>query len=466
MSQQKSLQRELYRWIIISALILVVLSSAIAGILAFKQAKELQDNTLKEISFLVNNGQLNFSDIDDGFDGSFEKDDDDYEEGYRKDRRKKNKRRFKKYDDDDDEETSIIIHEIGRGKRLPGIPPHIKDGLQTIDLKHDEWRVLTITQSDGRRRFSIAQPTELRDQIALSSAISTLIPILFLVTILLVAIHLILRRQFRSLNLLAKSIDQQDGTQLKKLSEKNIPLEIIPFIGSINSLISRVQQVMQKQQRFIADAAHELRTPITALSLQAENLKESKSASDREARELQLQSGFDRLGKLVAQLLDLARLQSSADVENKTVSFNEVVKHAIADLYPLAEAADIDFGMLRHDNDLNITDQNGRLGQLVNNAIGNAIHYTPAQGKVDVSLFKENGKAVLLVEDTGIGIPEDELQKVMEPFHRVLESGKPGNGLGLAICHEIAERLNGEISLSNRKDGGLRFRYEQQLTNK
>lgn len=451
MIRQKSLQRELYRWIIISALILVVLSSAIAGILAFKQAKELQDSTLKEISLLVRNGQLDFSNYND-----FEDDHD------RKDRRKKNRKRFKKHDDDDDE-TSIIIHEIGRGKHLPGISPNIRDGLQTIRLKGEEWRVLTITQFDNNRRFSITQPTELRDQIAVSSAISALLPILFLVTIMLIAINIIIRRQFKSLNLLAKNIDQQDGTQLKRLSEKNIPLEIIPFIGSINSLISRVQQVMRKQQRFIADAAHELRTPITALSLQSENLKESKSASDRESREQQLQSGFDRLGKLVAQLLDLARLQSSVDVKNQTISFNDVVKNTIADLYPLAEASELDLGMLRQDNDILVTDQSGRLGQLVNNAIGNAINYTPANGKVDISLFKENGKAVFLVEDNGIGIPEDELQQVMEPFHRVLESGKPGNGLGLAICHEIAERLNGEISLSNRKGGGLCFRYEQKL---
>lgn len=448
MIQQKSLQRELYRWIIISALILVVLASAISGILAFKQARELQDNTLKEISQLVKNGQLNFSEFNDA----------------RNQRREKSKkRRFKKYKDDDDEETTIIIHEIGKSQLLPGLSDDIEDGLQTIRLNGDGWRVLTITQADNHRRFSIAQPTELRNEIAFSSAMSALLPILFLVSIMLIAINIILRRQFKSLRLLSMTIDQQDGTQLKALSDKNIPLEVVPFVDSINSLISRVKQVMQKQQRFIADAAHELRTPITALSLQAENLKQANNESERETRRQNLQQGFDRLGKLVSQLLDLARLQSSADVESQNISFNDIVKNTIADLYPLAESAEIDLGMLKYEENINVTDQNGRLGQLIQNAIDNAIHYTPKNGKVDISLFKEGNKAVFLVEDTGIGIPEEDLDQVMEPFYRVLESGKPGNGLGLAISHEIAERLNGEISLSNREDGGLSFRYEQGL---
>ncbi len=454
MTKQKSLQRELYRWIIISSLILVILGGAIAGVLAFQQAKELQDNTLREISLLVRNGQLNFSE--------FNEDDDD---------KHKNKISEKIHDlneyyrdkHDIEDEATIIIHELGKSKNLKGISPNIRDGLKTITLDHDKWRVLAMTQRVSQRRFIIAQPTELRNNIAWSSSISTFLPILLLVTIMLLVIHIIIRRQFKSLNLLAKSIDQQDGTQLKELSEKNIPLEITPFVESINALISRVRQVMQKQQRFIADAAHELRTPITALSLQTENLKQANSESERDNRQHQLEQGFDRLGNLVAQLLNLARLQSSADLEAKTVSFNEVVKGAIADLHPLAESVEIDLGMLRQEDAIKVKDQNGRLGQLIHNAIGNAIHYTPATGKVDISLFKQGNKAVFLVEDTGIGIPEDELQQVMQPFYRVLESGKPGNGLGLAISHEIAERLNGEISLYNRDCGGLCFHYEQSL---
>ncbi len=474
MKRQISLQHELYRWIIISALILVILGGTTAGILAFQQAKELQDNNLKEISLLVRNGQLDLSEFKDGNrnndDDNHDDDDNDDDNNVSEKFHDLNEeyRDRRNYQENEKEEATIFIHELGKRKSLKGISPNIRDGLTTITLDHDKWRVLAMTQPSSKRRFIIAQPTELRNKIAWGSSISTFIPILILVTIMLLVIHIIIRRQFNSLNVLAKSIDKQDGTQLKELSKNNIPLEIIPFVASINSLISRVRQVIEKQQRFIADAAHELRTPITALSLQAENIKQANSESERNNRQQQLEQGFDRLGNLVAQLLNLARLQSNtdnvdADVEAQTVSFNEVVKGAIADLYPLAESAEIDLGMLRQEDAIKVKDQNGRLGQLIHNAIGNAIHYTPATGKVDISLFKQGNMAVLLVEDTGIGIPEDELQQVMQPFYRVLESGKPGNGLGLAISHEIAERLNGKIHLSNREGGGLCFRYEQAL---
>ncbi|KAG1694663.1 Sensor protein QseC [Nymphon striatum] len=249
--------------------------------------------------------------------------------------------------------------------------------------------------------------------------------------------------------------------KLNKLTEDKIPQEITPFIRSINALMERVQNVLEKQQRFIADAAHELRTPITALSLQAENLKKAKDENDRDAREEKLKLGFVRLGKLVSQLLDLARLQSGKEGEFQTVSFNQVVQEVIASNYPLAEADNIDLGMLRQENGIYVKDQNGRLSQLVQNAIGNAIHYTPKNGKIDVSLFIQGQKAVLLVEDSGNGIPEAELEQVMEPFYRVLEGNQTGNGLGLAISQEIAERLDGKIQLSNREEGGLCFRYEQ-----
>ena len=111
--------------------------------------------------------------------------------------------------------------------------------------------------------------------------------------------------------------------------------------------------------------------------------------------------------------------------------------------------------------EIKLYDKQGRLAQLVYNAINNAIHYTPSGGRVDISFFSEKNKAVLLVEDNGIGIPEDELERVMQPFHRVLQSSEPGNGLGLAISHEIAQQLNGKIQLINRQSGGLCFRYEQ-----
>ena len=427
MIKQKSLQRELTRWIILTALAFVMVGGIIAGGVAFNQARELQDTTLFEIAALVSAGRLNYSatlhhDI---------------------------------------EKQTIIINEFGKKQHVPIIPSSSKDGLHTMRLDDSNWRVLIITQPSTHRRFSIAQQTEQRNNIAMSSSISVFLPIVLLVGMMLLIIRMIISRQFRSLGKLTKVLDRQDGTQLEKLPENSIPIEIAPFVHSINALLSRVRLAMQKQHRFIADAAHELRTPLTALSLQVENLSQAKESNKREESLKQLQKGLERLRRLVAQLLDLARLQSDDEHAIQNVSFNQIVQDAIAGLYPMAEASDIDLGMVRHSENISINDQQGRLSQLVYNAIDNAIHYTPPGGKVDVSLYLEKDKAVFLVEDNGIGIPEIEMEQVMQPFYRVNESSKPGNGLGLAISHEIAQLLDGEIHLENRKSGGLCFRYMQ-----
>ena len=143
---------------------------------------------------------------------------------------------------------------------------------------------------------------------------------------------------------------------------------------------------------------------------------------------------------------------------------------AIESLFPLAEQAEIDLGIIKQDDNLVVYDQQDRLGQLVFNAIDNAIHYSPQGSRIDITLAKEidNGTESLLfcIDDNGIGIPKDELKRVMQPFYRVQESHQPGNGLGLAISQEIAQILAGTIELSNRAEGGLRFCYRQPLVKK
>ena len=454
----KSLQFDLYLWIIASTIIIMLIGGVVAGALAFFQARELQDNTLTEISLLLKNGTLNppeqlstLQTILDNIENLA------------------NEENNKVSDDDFEEDTSIIFFEIKApfASKQEQVLSKKKSGLQTINLKGEQWRALFVTQPQSGRKFLIAQPTELRDEIAVSSAISTLYPLLIFVACLMVLVHFVLRRQFKPIKALTKNLDQQESDQLAVLSENKVPKEILPFIRSINALMQRVQTAMEKQQRFIADAAHELRTPIAALSLQTENVKNAASEQERHERLAALQQGFLRLGNLVSQLLDLARLQAdseTSEIKTASVSLNEAVKDVIQDLYPLAEKGHVDIGVTRQDENIMVNDSNGLLSQLIQNAIANAIHYTPAGGEVNISIIKENNCAVLLVEDTGCGIPEKDLEKVMQPFYRVQANIKDGNGLGLTISQEIADKLGGRILLANRKSGGLVYRYEQKLS--
>lgn len=429
MSQPKSIQSELNRWIILTALFFVLIGGGLAGVAAFYQARELQDHTLSEIATLVSSGKL------------------------------KNSAMIHH----EIEEQTVIINELGGKQHVPIIPLTIKDGLHTMNLDGNNWRVYITTEASSHRRFSIAQQTELRNKIALTSSITVLLPLVLLVVIMLIIIRFIIGKQFESIRKLAKVVDQQDGTCPTEVYDSNIPIEVRPFVKSINALLMRIGQSIQKQHRFISDASHELRTPITALSLQVENLRKASSQKDTESRQQQLIQGIQRLTELVSQLLDLARLQSDRDALKEEVSFNMILQKAIEGLYPLAEAKNIDIGVLLIDKKINVMDIKGSLGQLVYNAISNAINYTPEGGKVDISLYSKNNKVAFKVEDTGIGIPEKELKLVKEPFYRVQESGQSGSGLGLAISYEIAQQLDGKIQLSNRKTGGLCFYYEQDL---
>ncbi|HIQ15012.1 MAG TPA: sensor histidine kinase [Leucothrix sp.] len=429
MTKTYSLKRELNRWIISTALVFVLVAGALSGWIVFKQAREQQDQTLLEIGMLIKSGKL--------------------------------KESISLHHDIN--ENTVIINELGEIQHIPIVPVKTTDGFHTMMLDGSQWRVLITTQSDSQRRFSIAQQTKQRDAIARSSSLSVLFPIIVLVGLMLLMINYIIKRQFRSLAKLTKELEQQEANKLFKLDAKNVPEEISPFVNSINSLLSRVSKTVQKQQRFIADAAHELRTPIAALSLQVDNLNKQLDHVERDERQKDLHKGLSRLRILVNQLLNLARLQSEDNTTNTKIIFNPLVHQAIESLFPLLEKSDIDLGIIKQDENLKVYDQQDRLSQLVYNSIDNAIRYSPKGGKIDISLYQDQDDLVYLVEDQGIGIPEEQLKQVMQPFYRVQECEQLGNGLGLAISQEIAQLLDGHIELSNRKNGGLRFSYRQKL---
>jgi signal transduction histidine kinase len=428
MIKQKSLKRELNRWIIITALFFVLLGTGISGMVAYNQARELQDNTLLEIASLIKAGKLNESTMI----------------------------------HHDIAKDTIIINELGPKQHVPIMPLNSNDGFHTMLLNDQRWRMLVISRSKTNRRYSISQQTKIRDEIALKNSLAVLIPLLLLIGIMLIIIHFVINRQFKQLSNLATIIDQQDSMNPQVLTHEEVPIEITPFINSINGLLIRIRSTLNKQQRFIADAAHELRTPITALSLQVENISPSSDKNTQETHQ-QLQQGVRRIGTLVSQLLDLARLQNNNQNEKQEVSFNNIIKDSISSLYPLAEQKKIDLGVIKQEQDILTMDIQGKLHQLVFNAIDNAINYTPQGGRIDISLYTQNNSVVFLVEDNGIGIPENELEHVTEPFYRVNEAHVTGNGLGLAISNEIAQQLGGEIYIENRKDGGISFKYEQSI---
>jgi signal transduction histidine kinase len=415
----RSLQQDLNRWILSATAVFALLASMVSGWIAFDEAQELQDTHLQQMAALVATRTLTIAPPDDS-----------------------------------DPEDTLILQRLGEPspRSLP-IPPGLPDGLHTLEMQGASWRVFVYGG-----RFAVSQQTEVRNEVAWGNSLHTLLPMLLLAPILMAVVSFAVSRSITPVRALASVVDRRDENRLDALPDQRVPQEILPFITSINRLLTRLRQAITQQQRFVADAAHELRTPVTALSLLAENLANATTVADVQARLIPVQEGLNRMRTLVAQLLDLARLQGEKTAALQPVAFQSVVQAVIADLYPLAEAKAIDLGMLRCEA-LTVLDVGGNLSTLVRNALENAIRYTPMGGMVDVSLFADAGQAVLQVEDNGCGIPAAEWQQVFEPFYRVGNSPEPGNGLGLAISQAIAKRLGGEILLVNRETGGLQFQY-------
>lgn len=330
---------------------------------------------------------------------------------------------------------------------LPRLPQDLRDGLQTIARGAEQWRILVRTRKDGSR-VAVGQPTANRDEIARESALRTIVPLGLLVPGLMLLIGIVVDRSLRPLSKLAARLDAKQSDHLEKLPTDGIPKELLPFVASINRLLDRIGTMFDKQRRFVADAAHELRSPITALSVQAENLEHAGLSEDGRVRLDSLRAGIRRTAHLLEQLLALARYDSDTSMEMPHSEFDHIVKGVVADLLPVAQDRLIDLGFARIET-VSVRGEPVALAMLARNLIDNALRHTPAGGRVDVSLFRQNEAVILRVVDTGPGILDAEIDRIFEPFFRGSRSRGDGTGLGLSIVRRIAERCHGSIRLEN-----------------
>lgn len=338
------------------------------------------------------------------------------------------------------------------------LPADLHDGLQTVFMYHENFRVYVQALESGRR-IALSQETDVRDHIAYRSAWRALIPVLILVPVLLLALQRIIGKLFAPLQTLRRDIDQRRDDQLEPIATTALPAEILPFVEAINRLLARVQGALRSQRRFVADAAHELRTPLAALSLQAERLQQSEMSDTARERLLRLGSGIDRSKALVAQMLALARAQggesagSAGSAESSQRSrfvLKDAVRPVLEDLLPLAQQKEIDLGV-DSPLEVEVCSRPLELGLLLSNLIDNAVRYTPPGGRVGIAVTSnaQAGRVRLEITDTGPGIPAAQRERVFEPFYRIDPGAAPGSGLGLSIVQSIAARLDIDLRLEH-----------------
>ena len=357
--------------------------------------------------------------------------------------------------DDDNEESRVIVQYLADGSKAVGnddaliplpFPTTLADGLSTLNVTGEDFRVLVRTTTGGER-IVVAQETGVRDKEARESAWRSLLPFLILFPVLLLVVGDLVRKLFRPIAALSADIDRRDEQALHPIDEDHLPTEIRPFVVAINRLLARVAQSMENQRRFVADAAHELRSPMTALSLQAERLAATEMPVPARERLLPLSRGIERGRQLIDQLLTLATAQSNADRPQTAVSVHEVYRRVLEDLLPLAERKHIDIGV-ESVEDVQVTLNETDLLILVRNLVDNAIRYTPHGGRIDLSVERVQEAATLQVKDSGPGITAEEQSRVFDPFYRCLGTDEAGSGLGLSIVKAIADRTGTRVRLS------------------
>jgi two-component system OmpR family sensor kinase len=432
-----SLQIRLSIWLSLAILTIALIAGMIAFYSAFNEAHELQDDVLLQVATLFDRHHLPMP-----------------QEG------------GSVTEAQVEVESRVIVQllsaplasSVGNGVNPPlALPQNLRNGMQTVRIGAGTYRVFIRTLGDGVR-LAVAQDTAVRDEIARDSALRTLLPFLVLVPTLLLVVAILVRKIFKPVADLSGEIDRRGEQELHPIPPETLPTEIRPFVAAINRLLGRVEQSMDAQRRFVADAAHELRSPLTALSLQAERLADADMSANAHERLNTLQQGINRSRTVVDQMLSLARAQSSADTPKTTVSVQKVYRRVLEDLMPLAEAKGIDIGVAS-DADALVLANEAELLTLVKNLADNAIRYIPAGGRVNLSVSTTNGATALVVEDSGPGIPEAERERVFDPFYRVLGSDEIGSGLGLSIVQTISARLGAKISLgfaSEQTKSGLR----------
>ncbi len=361
-----------------------------------------------------------------------------------------------------DGDARIQVIFLPEEPRPDWLPVNISSALFTCPSPEGEVRVLIAKDATGRTLI-ITQPTESRDELAWQNAIHSSIPTVLLLPALTLIIWLVVRRQFRPVRELATYMDRQRAGQPLTLPRQDIPAELTPFIHALNRLLERLQNLLVQQRRFVANAAHELRTPLAAFSLQVQNLGNAATKEEMQNRLQILKEGLQRTSKLTEQLLNLARVQSGAAIADP-VDISRLARELIAEYLPLAEAKHINLG-LGEEEHLLISASFENIHLILKNGLENAVKYTENGGIVTIRLARSNNTAVLEVSDNGPGIVAAEKEQVFFSFHRAASSlGSEGSGLGLAIAWEAAAILGGSLSLHDQPTGsGLIYRYVHPL---
>ena len=339
------------------------------------------------------------------------------------------------------------------------LPRQNRQGFATIAAFGEDWRVFQA--SDGHRTVQVGQRMSIRLEMAEAAAIQAGMPILIVIPLAWLVIGWSLGQLLGRIAKLAQIIGRRGVESREHIPLEGVPTEILPLVSAMNALTDRLQHALEQQKRFVADAAHELRTPLAALHLQIDNLR-ARTGNSEVGLVDELGGGIHRASALVEQLLRLARSDEAAPHASPHIlDLTGLVTQCVADFVPIAAARHVDLGMGATEPVM-LSGRPDDLRLLFGNLIDNAIRYTPADGTVDVSVRRGQGTVTVEIIDTGCGVAPADIPRLFERFFRAAPDDAEGSGLGLSIAASIARQHGFEIEIENRKEEkGLRVSVTQ-----
>ena len=360
-----------------------------------------------------------------------------------------------------DEELDFVVQIWTADGRII-YPPRLREdlptrallGLADITVQGKTWRTFSVATRE--RVIQIAQPLQIRQKLAAGAALRSVAPLLFIAPAMALLIWWLAARTLAPLRRLADGVRARDEQSLQPLPLAGLPDEVAPLVGALNGLLQRLDVSLGAQRAFVSDAAHELRSPLTALKLQMQLLKRSPDDAARGEAIEALNAGIDRAARLVEQLLTLARAEPGAPLAAPTaLDLSEVVRAAVVDTVPFAHSRDTVVELFA-DMPVAVHGDAAALAVLARNLADNAVRYAPRGARVELRVCADAGAAVLQVDDAGPGIPPEERVRVFDRFYRHAAGDEAGSGLGLAIVRSVADRHGATVSLGDSPLGGLR----------
>ncbi|MBN3865608.1 two-component sensor histidine kinase [Pseudomonas frederiksbergensis] len=338
-------------------------------------------------------------------------------------------------------------------------PPSKSGFSDVVDLKNHKWRAFVLDDTQYGLKIWVGERDDVRADLVDRIVRHTLVPNLIGSLILAAVIWLAIGWGLNPLANMAATLRARHSGSLEPLQLMPLPTELEPMQAALNRMLAQIQEVLARERRFIADAAHEMRTPLAVLRVHAQNLLEAGTEEERRDSLEYLIVGVDRASRLVNQLLTMARLEPQADAPPlQSIDLAATVRESLVQLTPWLLSKGLELSFDISDGAYQVKADAAAINIALNNLVTNAANFSPEHGVITVCLENGEGHFELSVEDQGPGIDEAEHDRLFERFYS--RGNDQGAGLGLTIVQTIAARLGGRIRLENRPSGGLRATLE------